>query len=254
MKRWTILFSTVILTIPFLQACTDSENGTTQALQKETAGIILSHNTSVRISPFIFSARITRLEKGESVRVKDRSSVKTWIGKSSNYWYRVALKNGMTGWVFGNNLKILNSGKEDDVKAYVSRFWEKETEELKKELKGKWWSINRFGDFTWHGLEIYENGTYSSYRKGGEKYALKGEYNFDLAQNEIVFLKGTTFKSNLNYTRRGQSYLLHTMIKEKELRFKKIQAEISPALKKEAAEAAKNNRAEMPKKETNENK
>lgn len=166
MKRCNLSFAATLMILFSVVSCGNKSENSGSSIKKESAGLVLSHNTSVRISPFIFSARITQLEKGESVIIKDKSSAKTWIGKNNDYWYQVSLKNGMSGWIFGKNLRILKSGKDEDVKEYISKFWEKESEELKKELKGKWWSINRFGDFTYHGLEIYEEGTYSSYRKG----------------------------------------------------------------------------------------
>jgi len=233
---------TLLMPLALFLSCGENGKNDTTPPPRDSAALVLTHNSSVRISPLYFSARITQLNKGDSVIIIDRSSAKTWIGKSSDYWYRIKIKNGMTGWIFGQNLRLLKSGDEKDIEKYISKFWEKESDELKKKLKGKWWSINRFGDFTYHGLELNEEGTYLSYRKGGEKHAIKGEYNFDLAKNEIIFLKGTTFKSNLKYSRRGLSYMLHETIKEKELRFKKIQAEISKSLEKKKENAKDSNK------------
>jgi len=201
--------------------CSREKDPANETFQKQT-GIIITGNTSLRIDPLIFSARIAQLKKGETVTILNRSSQKSAIGNSSSYWYYIITDRGLSGWLFGVNMKIISSNDKDAVKDYISDFWEEETKKLTKDLSGKWWSINRFGDFTNHCLEIYENNTYKSYSKGNEKSAMEGDYNFDFNQNEIVFLKGTSFGQNLNFLVRGSSYVLYREQKDYELKFKKI--------------------------------
>ncbi|PKL36172.1 MAG: hypothetical protein CVV44_18310 [Spirochaetae bacterium HGW-Spirochaetae-1] len=220
----SIPFIILIIASFILTLCSkDTEVNINESRDSMTA-IITSHNTSVRIEPYVFSARVTLLSKGDTADLLDKSAEKTWIGKDCNYWYRVRLKDGMTGWVFGSTLKILKTTDTKEINDVVSEFWDQETEELTGELSGKWWSVNRFGDFTNHGLDMDSNGKYRSYTKGNETNAIEGEFNFDLAKSEVIFLGGTSFKTNLKYVKRGQSYILFENDNtENEIRFKRIQ-------------------------------
>lgn len=80
--------------------------------------------------------------------------------------------------------------------------------------------MNRNGDFTNLCVEIYENGQYKSYARGGRE--IEGEYNFNLNDETIVFLNGTSFGQNLKYINRGNMYHLETREGKYEIRFRKI--------------------------------
>ena len=220
--------SLVLIVLIFAGGCS-SDGAKESLLQNEnSSAIVLSHNTSVRIAPFIFSARIALLNKGNTVKILEKSAGKTWIGNTSDHWYHIAIADGTSGWVFGRTIRVIESSSSDEVKEMVTKFWKEEADTLTKDLAGKWWSINRFGDFTYHGLILFDDGSYHSYRKGNEAKPIKGEFNFDIAKGEIIFLGGTSFKGNLNFIRRGRSYFLFRKdAKKKELRFKKIKVDIS---------------------------
>jgi hypothetical protein len=145
------------------------------------------------------------------------------VGKAKDYWYKIKLDNGISGWVFGSDMNILKDSNKDHISSYLSEFWEKETTELSAALHGKWWSVNKFNDFTSHCLEIYKDGKYKSYHKGGSK-KIEGEYNFDFNNNQIIFLKGTSFEGDLNYFQRGDEYTLIRESETNEIKFKKINA------------------------------
>jgi hypothetical protein len=187
---------------------------------KGERGIITSENTAMRIDPHIFSARIYLLKKGEAIQIIDKSKKKTWVAKSSNFWYKVKQKRGITGWIYADNIRILSKDETDNIDSYVSEFWEAETVKLRLELAGKWWSVNELGNFTNHGLVINADGTYTSYQKGGKP--IKGEFSFSFHDKEIIFLNGTSFKLNLNYMKRGITYFLEFKSKKNEIRFKKL--------------------------------
>ncbi len=190
--------------------------------QKKTMGIVLIRNSSVRIDPFFFSARITLLKKGETVEIIDRSAEKSWIGKSRDYWYKIKIKNGITGWIFGTNIKILTTDNSVKIKKFVTDFFKGETENMMKELSGKWWSINRFGDFTRHGIEFNSKGLYKSYIKSQNPKIYEGHYRIDFHNNMLLFEDGTTFGEKLKFIKRGSSYVLKKELKAGELVFKKI--------------------------------
>jgi SH3 domain-containing protein len=222
-KKHIIYFLTLSLFFSNI-SCGNKKEEKTNIISDATMGIVLTRNTTLRIDPFIFSARIDLLKKGTTIEIKGKSSSKTWIGKSKDYWYKVKLHNNLTGWIFGKNLRIISSEK-DDLTDYVNNFWEKETLEMKKDIAGKWWSQNSFGDFTRHAIEFAEDGRYKSYMKAANPKIYEGIYNFDFEKNEILFLKGASFGKKLEFIKRGQIYILRKELKVGELIFKKIAIE-----------------------------
>ncbi len=197
-------------------------------ITKDTYGIILKGYTAIRIDPMIFSGIVSELDKGTSVQVLERSKEKSWVGKTSGYWYKVTTKEGISGWVFDQNITIYSSKSKDSMNSVISQFMNAERAQLKQYLAGKWWSTNEFGDFTDHCLEIYESDKYKSYLKGNEQKPIVGTYKLDFNKNEIVFSNGTSFKSNLDMAKRGNDYIIKKSMKDFELRFTKISIETSP--------------------------
>ncbi|HPJ33668.1 MAG TPA: SH3 domain-containing protein [Spirochaetota bacterium] len=197
----------------------DSENP--EKHEKNPVAVVLTPNTAMRVDPLIFTTRISLLKKGEVAEILDRSSGKKNIGSKRDYWYKIRLNNGLIGWVYGSNLKILDDASRGNIDSYLSQFWEEETAELSKALHGKWWSVNRFNDFTNHCLEIYNDGKYKSYYKGSSK-KIEGEYNFDFNKNKIIFLGDTSFSGDLSYVRRGDVYTLYNEEEKHEIKFKMI--------------------------------
>jgi len=208
-----------------IYASCSGKKSETSAISEKSEGksiaVVITPNTAMRIDPLIFSSRVALLKKGEVAEVLDRSSEEKNIGKSRSYWYNVKLANGITGWIYGVNLTILDDSNRGDVDSYLSQFWEKETEELSSALHGKWWSVNRFNDFTNHCLEIYKDGKYKSYYKGTSK-KLEGEYNFDFNNSKIIFLGETSFTDSLSYVKRGDVYTLFNDSEKNEIKFKLI--------------------------------
>jgi len=189
--------------------------------QGNPLAVIITPNTALRVDPLIFTSRIAQLKKGEVGEVLEKSSEKKPVGGTIDFWYKIRLSNGISGWVYGSNINILKDSNRDNVESYLSQFWEKETKELSEALHGRWWSVNRFNDFTSHVLEIYKDGKYKSYIKGSTK-KFEGDYNFDFNNNKIIFLNGTTFEVDLNYIRRGDEYTLSREDEKDEIKFKKI--------------------------------
>lgn len=58
----------------------------------------------VRKEPQVAAAEITRLKLGTIVNAVSRSSSQDTIGGKTDYWYRINLPNGDTGWLFGGLL------------------------------------------------------------------------------------------------------------------------------------------------------
>jgi len=222
MKKIFIIIASLLIIVQ--ASCGEKKN---EALlmpenpESNPVAVIITPNTAMRIDPLIFSSRVALLKKGEVAEVLERSSEEKNIGNSRSFWYKVRLTNGVTGWIYGVNLTILDDSNRSNVESYLSQFWEKETDELSNALHGKWWSVNRFNDFTNHCLEIYKDGKYKSYIKGSSK-KLEGEYNFDFNNSQIIFLGETSFTGNLSYVKRGDIYTLFNESEKDEIKFKMI--------------------------------
>ncbi|HPS57008.1 MAG TPA: SH3 domain-containing protein [Spirochaetota bacterium] len=221
--RKTLSLLSAISLLLFAMCGKDEETGPVTGApgQEKHIAIITTANTALRVDPLISTSRIAQMKKGEITEVIERSAVVQSIAGQKDYWYKVRLSNGITGWVFGKNISILSDSSSDNIESYLSSFWEKETDELSEALHGKWWSVNRFGDYTNHCLEIYKDGRYASYIKGATK-KIEGNYNFDFNKSRIIFLAGTSFEGELNYVRRGDIFSLYRDTVNDEIRFKKI--------------------------------
>jgi len=186
---------------------------------QEILAIVLNDDAVMRIDPILYSGRVGLLKKTEVVEILGKSKEKASVGNDRNYWFRVKSKDGLTGWIFGANLQLLSDKSKRGIDNYISGFYEKEAERLRNVIGGKWWSVDDRGDFTNHGLEIWKEGKYRSYLKGGKE--IKGEFNIDVAKSEVVFLNGTTFEGNLNITRRGTFIYLERKDEANPMKFTK---------------------------------
>lgn len=223
MKKISIIIISVAVLLS--NSCSEKK-GETGAIPENSSGnpiaVIITPNTAMRIDPLIFSTRVALLKKGEVAEIIERSAEEKNVGNSRSYWYKVRMSNGITGWIYGANITILDDASRGNVESYLSQFWEKETEELSTAMNGKWWSVNRFNDFTNHCLEIYKDGRYKSYIKGATK-KLEGQYNFDFNKSQILFLGETSFTGGaLNFVKRGDTYTLFNDSEKDEIKFKLI--------------------------------
>ena len=182
--------------------------------------VIINDNTSVRIDPYIFSSRVSTVDKVTIVTVTDVSKEKQWVGGQIDYWYKVMLPNTIRGWVFGSSLALQIDASEAAIERYVDTLWKKEADTVRREIAGKWWSVNKSGDFTEHALELYPDGNYKSYRKGSN--GIEGSYSLNFRTSEIVFLDNTSFGKNLYFAKRGNAYKLTDAINDPVIEFKKI--------------------------------
>jgi len=203
----------------FLFSCQSNPNQIKEEKFLEKEGLILINNTSVRIDPYYFSGKITQLKKGKKVKVVACSQTKSWIGNAHDFWYKIEFDNGLTGWVFGKTLKIISSKNKYKKADLLLASWEEKTKEMREALAGKWWSINKAGEFTNHCLEFSLKGQYKSYLKGqAEEKTFQGDYNFNFDKKLILFLEGTSFGNKLTFSSIGKTFSL----KQGRLEFKKI--------------------------------
>lgn len=218
----------LVYVVTMFLSCLLSSCGLADRKQEEQYGVVSASGTQMRIDPMVFAGIVGELNQGDAVTIIERSKEKTWVGKMHDYWYHVKTKEGLTGWVFGQNLKIKKAASAGSIESISSEFKKVEEARIRSNIAGKWWSINEFGDFTDHCLELYDSGKYRSYMKEAEGRQIIGTYRVDLTKNEIVFSKGTSFKTNCDIARRGNDYILKKRMADYDLRFTKISIETSP--------------------------
>lgn len=215
-----LINSIIIITISvFTIHCGESGNEVYHSAEKNKA-VVIRDNASVRIDPHIFSSRVSLLNKGAVVTIIDVSKEKQWVGGKIDHWYKIKLHNNIKGWIFGTSLALQKDASDAAFERYVNDLWKKEADAVRREIAGKWWSINKSGDFTDHALELYPDGIYKSYRKNTEGY--EGNYSLNFKTNEVVFLDGTSFGYNLHFVKRGTSYQLLNNNPDSKIQFKKI--------------------------------
>lgn len=212
--------STAILIIAVI-GCGDTPGSRNPDEKVLMYGVVLNDNAALRLDPILYSSRIALLDKGTKVKIIDRSKEKSWIGKSCDYWYKIKESRGITGWLFGSNLRTFESDKPDpEMETYATSLREEDERAIRKALIGKWWSVDTNNNFTDQCVELYDTGKYKSYIRGGKE--LEGEYDIDCGKKEITFSSTAIFGKNLKYTRRGVLYFLESIDAEKPISFRKI--------------------------------
>ena len=221
------------LACAFLASCGGGDKGDGAV---RAYGIVIVDNAALRVDPLIYSARISLLKKGDKLEIIDQSKGKSTIGKNRDYWYKVRQRRGLSGWIYGANLKLFSLGTGYSMDSYIARLKEKGAGELRKNLAGKWWSVDSRGDFTSHCIELFEDGKYKSYYKGGNE--IEGEYDLNFKDDEIVFKGKTSFGSTgITYVARGNLYYLELRGEGTQMRFKKISEDMEdPSKEKETGD------------------
>ena len=222
MKKITFICS-LLITASLVTGCSRDDSRNNKYGAPKEIGVIVVDDASVRLEPFLYASRVAVLSTGENVEVLDHSKEKSPIAGKIDYWYRVRLRDGIMGWVYGQNMKIFSEGSDGSVASYAKELREEENEKAVKELRGKWWSVSGIGEdtFTDHILALRENGKYASLKKGSTT-PVEGEYTIDSLKGEITFDKGTSFGDKANFVIRGEIYLLETTIDGKNVKFKRI--------------------------------
>lgn len=207
MKGKTIQSFLLIFLTSFAMVCI-SCGGDDSTAGKGSFAIVTSEDAALRIDPILFSARITLLARGTAVEICDRSEEKTWIGNTSDYWYRIRMNNGITGWLFGQNIRMLKTNKKDEVVSLVSKYWEDEADLVRPAIAGRWWSTDKTREFSNHCLELTADGHYRSYTKGQDTESITGDYSINVEKHEIIFNGKTSFNTRLFYNKLGKMYKL----------------------------------------------
>jgi uncharacterized protein YgiM (DUF1202 family) len=188
---------------------------------KKRIGVVMVTDSALRLDPLATSARIAVLPTGENVEVTDRSHEKSPVAGKMDYWYKVRLRSGITGWIYGQNIKVFAEGEDSSVAKYAKELRKEEAEKVRKELKGKWWSVSGEDNFTDHIVSLREDGSYASLVRGSDKLT-EGDYTIDTENSVVKFSNGTAFGDQLNYVIRGDFYVLEVITDKKKIKFKRI--------------------------------
>jgi hypothetical protein len=219
----TILFACIALSM--VPGCgRESEPRRDDLKKNKVVGMVVRENSVMRIDPIKYAARVTLLKRAEIVEVTDKSREPDTVSGSTGYWYRVRTGGGISGWVWGKNIQFFTNKSKDKIDGFISTFWEQEAKRVMKFISGKWWSVDKRGDFTNHALEISPDGKYKSYLRGGTP--ITGEYNLNFKDNEIIFLKGTTFNLSLHIIQRGTMVYLEKETEKDSIKFQKTSGKL----------------------------
>ena len=238
MKR--IAIALIISALAAAVSCSKDRNASKGVIAgAKEIGVIMEQDSSVRLDPLIYSARIAVLATGEQVEVLDKSKEKAPVAGKLNYWYKIRLRDGIVGWIYGANLKVFTEGSDSSVESFAKELRAEEAGNVMKALKGRWWSITDTQAFTDNILSLKDNGTYASMKKakaeGENPPALEGDYKVDTLNSKITFSKGTTVGDTIDYIIRGDIYVLESSVDGKRVTFKKISSD--PEYKRDMNEA-----------------
>lgn len=113
MKRLSTIFALAVIslaTVPPALAQTDEVK-----LDAAQPKIVTVSAMRVRRAPQAAAQEITRLGLGTVVQAGARSARQDTIGGKTDYWYRVSLPNGGTGWLFGGLLLDYDSRRRTEL-------------------------------------------------------------------------------------------------------------------------------------------
>lgn len=213
-------------------------------------GLVTEKSSALRIEPFIYSARISDLSKGEKLEILDLSKKKSAVAKSVDYWYKVKTENGTTGWIFGANIKVFSAGSSFSVNNFEEQLKDEEFEKLSAELIGKWWSVNTQEEFTSYWFALFKTGEYEAKHKDSDKL-FKGKYKIDAATSTITFDGGTPLGNEFKFTERGLNYFIEYADDKNNYRFKRISLNPKSEQDVETVEEKKESGETVPTQENN---
>jgi hypothetical protein len=229
MIRISIILSLITLTIA---GCSRKPANEPLSSGKKQIALIIVQDSALRLDPIVSSARIDVLNTGENGEVIDYSKEKSSVAGKQDFWYKIRLRNGVTGWVWGQNIKVFAEGENKSIESFARELRAAEEETVRKEIRGKWWSVVGEDTFTNHILAIHTDGKYAALLKGSDK-PVEGTYTIDTEKNLITFDKGAPFGNNVNYIIRGDFYVLEAVGEKSKIRFKRISSD--PNFKDEVA-------------------
>jgi len=102
MKHRSIILSLTVLALGYVSPIVAQPSEI--KLEPAQAKITTVSAMRVRKAPQVTAEEIVRLKLGAIVNATARSTNQDTIGGKTEYWYRVNVSNGATGWLFGGLL------------------------------------------------------------------------------------------------------------------------------------------------------
>jgi hypothetical protein len=105
-------YGLLILALVMLMLSTQQDEVKLDAAQ---AKITTVSAMRVRRAPQVTAEEVTRLKLGTVVNIVARSANQDTVAGKTDYWFRVSLSNGTTGWLFGGLLLDYNAQQRDEL-------------------------------------------------------------------------------------------------------------------------------------------
>lgn len=242
MLRISIILTLITISIA---GCSRKPANQPLAPGKKQIALITVQDSALRLDPIVSSARIMVLGTGENGEVIDYSKEKSSVAGKQDFWYKIRLRSGVTGWIWGQNIKVFAEGENKSIESFARELRAAEEETVRKEIRGKWWSVVGEDTFTNHILTIHSDGKYAALLKGSDK-PVEGTYSIDTEKTLITFDKGTPFGKDVNYIIRGDFYVLEAVGDKTKIRFKRVSSD--PNFKDEIASESPKAEAANPEK------
>lgn len=217
MKK-VLVFLTILV---FITACSAEEKSKKSINKNSQIGVVIERASTIRLDPYLYSAKIAELSKGEKVEILGVSKEKASIARMKDFWYHVKSENGLTGWIFGSNIKIFEAGNSSLAEAAEEEIKESELDEITKKMIGKWWSVNTKEEFTSIWISLFKDGKYETQSKTQTKL-YKGMYTLNLAKGTISLDNDSPLGKELKFSQRGLNYFIEYADENKNVRFKQI--------------------------------
>jgi hypothetical protein len=221
----TIIFITMFLILFPVASCRDNPKQSGKD-QSNKIGIVIIDKTILRIDPMLYSSVIGFINKGEIALVINKSKEKLKVGNAQDFWYKVRFPGGITGWIYGSNLKIFPADSSRDIERFLRDLWNIELEKFRKRLTGTWESVAVEG-IPGQSLEITEDGRYNSYRD--ESKPIEGEYSLNFREREIFFKNGAYFGNKITFFISNSGNYLKKSANDPGIKFIKSSSKINSA-------------------------
>jgi hypothetical protein len=105
-------YGLVILSLAMLTLSAPQDEVKLDAAQEKITSVSAMR---VRRAPQVTAEEVTRLKLGTVVNAVARSANQDTVAGKTDYWYRVNLPNGATGWLFGGLLPDYNAARRNEL-------------------------------------------------------------------------------------------------------------------------------------------
>ena len=163
---------------------------------------VTGNKVSMRLAPTTIASEIAFLDRGTELELVGRSREPVRIGSHTEYWFKVRLADGMSGWVYGSNLSVGSAAEEEGPTAD-----DEFREEFSRAIVGKWWEGRPDGSTGWVRLNFWPDGVYKYGLEVGEMQ--EGRYTIDFEKRTIALDNGSPIGDTIEIRELGSEYRLY---------------------------------------------